>query len=320
MIRKFSIAAAFATALICAASVQAQGYPARPVKMLVGFVPGGTSDLVARLTAQELSKQMGQQFFVDNKGGASGTIAVDMAAKSTPDGYTLLQVPNVHALVRSMLPRLPYEDKDLAPIALTALTHYVLVVHRDIPATDMKSLLEYLRRNPGTHYASAGVGTYQHLAGEMFKRMAKVEMSHVPYKGTGGIWPDILAGRVSIMFENLAVTMPHIRSGVLRPIAVTSLARSSLLPEIPTVSEAGLSGFEAIGWFGLYAPAGTSPEIIRSVNSEVNKMLARPDFIKKLADLGGEPMGGTPEQLFKFHQSEQEKWGKLIRDAGIKME
>lgn len=309
-----------AVMLASAASAHAQDYPNHPVKLMVGFVPGGTSDLIARLTAQELSKQLGQQFIVDNKGGASGTIAVDMVTKAAPDGYTLLQVPNVHALVRSMYHKLPYEDKQLAPIALTALTHYVLVVHKDVPATDMKSLIEYLRKNPNTQYASAGVGTYQHLAAEMFKRMAKVEMQHIPYKGTGGVWPDLLSGRVSIMFENLAVTMPYIRSGALRPIAVTSLQRSALLPDIPTLSESGLTGFEAIGWFGLYAPAGTSPEIIKLLNTEVNKMLALPDVIKKLADLGGEPMGGTPERLFSYHQSEQEKWGKLIRDAGIKME
>ena len=298
----------------------AQTYPDRPVKIMVGFPPGGTSDVIARLTAQELSAYFSQTFIVENRAGASGTIAVNIVAKSRPDGYTLLQVPNTHATTRALFSPLLYEDKDLVPISLIAVTPYVLVVHPTLPVTDLASLLDYLKKHPGAQYASAGTGTYQHLAGVMLQRMASVNMMHIPYKGTGGLWVDVLAGRVPIVFENLAVITPQIKSGALRAIAVTSLKRSGLLPNVPTLAEAGLPGFEALGWFGLYAPAGTPPAIVASLNTEVNRFLRKPEVIQRLADLGGEPLGGSPEKLSSFHQGEQEKWGRLIRDAGLKVE
>ena len=320
MIRLFASICLVLAAIAASFSASAQAYPDRPVKLMIGYVPGGTSDVIARLTAQELSTLTGQQFIVENRGGASGTIATGMAAKARPDGYTLLQVPNTHATVRALYTTLPYEDKDLLPIALTAMTPYVLVVHPSLPVTNTATLFDYLKKNPGTQFGSAGPGTYQHLAGELLQKMAGVTMAHIPYKGTGSMMPDLLTGRVPMTFENLAVVTQHIKSGALRAIAVTSLRRSSLFPEIPSFSEAGLTGFEAIGWFGLYAPAGTSPAIVKYLNTEVNRFLARPEVIRRLNDLGGEPLGGTPEQLSQYHRSEQEKWIRLIKDRGITMQ
>ncbi|CAM9912890.1 unnamed protein product [Phaeothamnion confervicola] len=309
-----------ALALACLAA-HAQGYPTQTVRIVVGYPPGGTTDVIGRLVAQELTESLGRAVVVENRPGASGTIGSGIVAKSAPDGHTLVLVPSTHGTAPALYASLPYEDRDFAPAALVGTTPYVLVVHPSMAATTMAQLLAYLKQNPGkVEYASSSPGTAQHLAGELVQRMAGVNIVHIPYKGSGALMPDLLSGRVPMMFENVAIMTPHIRKGALRPLAVSSAKRTPLLPDVPTVAETGLAGFEVLGWFALLAPAKTPPEIIRRLNADVNAAIARPAIVARFAELGAEPLGGTPEQAAAFIKGEQDKWGKIIRDAGIKQQ
>ena len=313
----------FAGVLLAIASLEAhaQGYPSQTVRIIVGFPPGGTTDVIGRLVAQELSGSFGRAVVVENRPGASGTIGTGVVAKSAPDGHTLILVPSTHGTAPSLYASLPYEERDLVAAALIGTTPYVLVVHPSMPVTNMAQLIAYLKQNPGkVEYASSSPGTAQHLAGELVQRMAGVNIVHVPYKGSGALIPDLLSGRVPMMFENIAIMTPHIKKGSLRAIAISSAKRTPLLPDLPTVSETGLSGFEVLGWFALLAPAKTPPEIIRRLNSDVNAAIARPAIILRFAELGAEPLGGSPDQAAAFIRGEQDKWGKIIRDAGIKQQ
>lgn len=312
-----------AGALLALASMaaQAQSWPAQTVRIIVGYPPGGTTDVIGRLVAQELTESLGKAVVIENRPGASGTIGSGIVAKSAPDGHTLLLVPSTHGTAPALYASLPYEDKDFAPAALIATTPYVLVVHPSMAATNMAQLLAYLRANPGkVEYASSSPGTAQHLAGELMQRMAGVNIVHVPYKGTGALMPDLLSGRVPMMFENIAIMTPHIRKGALRPIAISSVKRTPLLPDVPTVAETGLAGFEVLGWFALLAPAKTPPDVVRRLNSDINASIVKPSVVARFAELGAEPLGGSPEQTAAFIRGEQDKWGKIIRDAGIKQQ
>ena len=314
---------ALAGGLLALASLaaQAQGYPSQTVRIIVGFPPGGTTDVIGRLVAQELSEALGKAVVVENRPGASGTIGGGLVAKSAPDGHTLLVVSSTHGTAPALYSTLPYEEKDLVPAALVATTPYVLVVHPNMAATNMAQLLAYLKQNPGkVEYASSSPGTAQHLAGELVQRMAGVNIVHIPYKGSGALLPDLLAGRVPMMFENVAIMTPHIKKGSLRPIAVSSAKRTLLLPDVPTVAETGLAGFEVVGWFALLAPAKTPPEIIRRLNAGVNAAIVKPAIVTRFAELGAEPLAGSPDQAAAFIRGEQDKWGKVIRDAGIKQQ
>jgi tripartite-type tricarboxylate transporter receptor subunit TctC len=311
--------AATLLALACA-TAQAQ-YPSQTVRIIVGFPPGGTTDVIGRLVAQELTASLGRSVVVENRPGASGTIGGGIAAKAAPDGHTLLVVSSTHGTAPALYATLPYEDKDLVPAALVASTPYVLVVHPSMTATTMAQLLAYLKQNPGkVEYASSSPGTAQHLAGELVQRMAGVNIVHIPYKGSGALMPDLLSGRVPMMFENIAIMTPHIKKGSLRPIAISSARRTPLLPDVPTVAETGLTGFEVLGWFALLAPAKTPTDIIRRLNSDVNAAIARPAIVARFAELGAEPLGGSPEQAAAFIRAEQDKWGRIIQDAGIKQQ
>lgn len=314
---------ALAGGLLALASLaaQAQGYPSQTVRIIVGFPPGGTTDVIGRLVAQELTESLGKAVVVENRPGASGTIGSGLVAKSAPDGHTLLVVSSTHGTAPSLYSTLPYEEKDLVPAAAVATTPYVLVVHPSMAATNMAQLLAYLKQNPGkVEYASSSPGTAQHLAGELVQRMAGVSIVHIPYKGSGALMPDLLAGRVPMMFENVAIMTPHIKKGSLRPIAVSSAKRTLLLPDVPTVAETGLAGFEVLGWFALLAPAKTPQEIIRRLNADVNAAIVKPAIVTRFAELGAEPLGGSPDQAAAFIRGEQDKWGKVIRDAGIKQQ
>jgi tripartite-type tricarboxylate transporter receptor subunit TctC len=305
-----------------ASSAVAQSWPTQPVRVMVGFPPGGTTDVVGRLVANELSEQIGKPFVVDNRGGASGTIAAGVVAKSAPDGHTLILVPSTHGTARALYASLPYEESDFVVCGLVASTPYVFVVHPDLPVKTFGELITLLKANPGRYnYASTSPGTSQHLGGELVKKMAAVDMVHVAYKGTGAVMPDLLSGRVPMMFENLAVMTPHIRKGSLRALAVSSQKRTHLMPEVPTVSETGmgLDGFEVLGWFALLAPAKTPAQVVRTLNAELGKMIAKPAMVTKFAELGAEPLGGTPERAAAYIRAEQEKWGRVIREVGIQL-
>jgi tripartite-type tricarboxylate transporter receptor subunit TctC len=316
------ILVALATAL-AACGAAAQGWPNQPVRIVVGFPPGGTTDVIGRLTAQALSEQTGKPFVVENRGGASGTIAAGQVAKGAADGHTLLLVPSTHGTARALYASLPYEENEFAVAGLIASTPYVYVAHPSLPARSFGELITLLKANPGKYdYASTSPGTAQHLGAELVKKLAGVDMVHVAYKGTGAVMPDLLSGRVMMMFENVAVMTPHIRKGTLLPLAVSSRARTPLLPEVPTVAETGrgLEGFEVLGWFALLAPAKTAPEVLRQLNGELNKMVARPALAQRFAELGAEPLGGTQERAAEFIRAEQDKWGRVIREVGIKLQ
>jgi tripartite-type tricarboxylate transporter receptor subunit TctC len=294
------------------------------VRIVVPFPAGATTDLLARLIANRLSESMKQSFVVENVGGGGGSIGADQVAKAAPDGHTLLLVPSTQGTNAFLYASLPYDtERDFAPVSLIASTPYVFVVHPGMPVQSFRELIALLKKNPGKYqYASTSPGTAQHLGAELVKRMAGVDMEHIPYKGTGAVMPDLLSGRVPMMFENVAVMTPHVKKGSLRALAVSSAKRTPLLPDVPTVAETGmgLEGFEVLGWFGLYAPAGTPADIVRRLNAEVNALIVHPATVQKFAELGAEPLGGTPEALAAFLRSEQDKWGKVIRDLGIKLQ
>ena len=317
--RVFAVGVACVASLFGTAPAAASDYPAGPVRLFVGFPPGGTTDVIGRLVAKELSDILGKPVVVENRAGVSGGIAAGAVARSAPDGLTLLMVPSTHATNPFLYASLPYDpDKDLVPVSLIATTPYVLVTHPDVPATDYPALMKYLAANPGkVNYASASPGTGQHLAGELFGRMADVKIVHIPYKGSSAALPDLMAGRVQMMFENVAVMTPHVRQGSLRALAVTGPKRAALLPEVPTVAESGLTGFEVVGWFGLLAPAGTPAPVIEKLNAAVNQLLARDPVTKRLGDMGADPVGGTTAVFASFLANETAKWGKVIREAGI---
>jgi tripartite-type tricarboxylate transporter receptor subunit TctC len=319
--RRLALEFLAAATLLAPLSALAQ-YPTQPIKMVVGFTAGGTTDVIGRLISNELQEAFGKPVIVDNRPGASGTIGTGVVAKSRPDGYTLVMVSSTHGTARALYSMLPYDtDKDLVPVSLIATTPYVLVVHPTMQATNFRELISLLKQNPGKfEYASSSPGTSQHLSGEMLQRQMGVSILHVPYKGTGQLMPDLLAGRVPMMFENVAVMTPYIKKGAMRPIAVTSAKRTPLLPDVPTVIESGVPGFEVLGWFGVFAPAGTPPDVIKRLNVEINKIIAKPAVVQRFAELGAEPLGGTPEHLGAFLKAEEDKWGRLIRESGIKLQ
>ncbi len=317
------VTAAMLVALSLAASAQgADTYPAAPVRIIVPFQAGGLTDILARSIALHASKHLGQPFVVENKAGASGNIGADLVAKSKPDGYTLLMgsigtnAVNVH-----LFSRMPYDTlKDFSPIGLVASGTLMLVTNPSVPVMDMKSLLAYAHAHPGKlSYASGGAGASQHLAGELLKTMAKVNLMHVPYKGVVQGVTDVVAGQVDMTFD-LATVAPHIRAGKLRPIAVANGQRSAAFPDVPTIAEAGVPGYEASAWYGLFAPAGTPPGVIAKLNAEIVGALNDPALRQRLETLGAEPAGSSPEELARFVRAEYDKWGRVVREAGIRLE
>jgi tripartite-type tricarboxylate transporter receptor subunit TctC len=315
-------AGALAAALIPIAA-SAQQYPVKPVRIVVGFPAGGGTDIVARILGQKLADYLGQQVLVDNRGGASGRIGTDYVAKAAPDGYTLLMA---HIAAVSILPsleaKLPYDpEKDFEPISLVAIAPQLLVVNPSLPVRTVADLVAYAKTKPGQlQFASPGVGTVQHLAGELFKLTTKVDMVHVPYKGTGLSIVDLLAGQVHLDFAAIPPVMVHVKAGKLRPIAVTSNKRYSMLPDIPTVAEGGVKGFEMSTWWGLVAPAGVSPDVIRQLHATTIKALQYPEIKERIATVGAEPVGSTPEQFAAFIRSERAKYAEIITRAQIKSE
>jgi len=300
-----------------------QDYPSRPIRMIVPFPAGGTADLLARQIGQTMGEALRQQVVIENRTGAGGNIGADLAAKAKPDGYTLLMgTVSTHAINPNLYPNMPYDPvKDFAPVAMVARMPNLLVLHPSVPATNVAELIALAKARPGTlAFASAGNGTTQHLAGELFKKMADVDMIHVPYKGNAPAVTDLVGGQVQVMFDNIPVSLQQVRAGKLRALAVTGPARSPVLPQLPTVAEAALPGYNITSWFGLYAPSGTSPQIIERLNREANKALATALIRRRLTDQGIEPAGGTPGQFAEFMRAELVKWGKIVRESGARVE
>ena len=296
-------------------------YPTRPVKIVVPFGAGGLTDIVARAIAQHLTTRLGQQVVVENKSGASGNIGADYVAKSKADGYTLLMGSiGTNAVNAHLFATMPYSVKDFTAVALVASGTLMLVTNPQVPARDLRELLAYARANPGKlSYASGGAGASQHLAGELLKNMAGVDIAHVPYRGLAPAVTDVVSGQVSMTFD-LATVAPFVRSGQLRPIAVANGRRSSAFPEVPTIAEAGLPGYEASAWYGLFAPAGTPQSVIALLNAETNRALADPELRERLRTLGAEAIGGTPQAAQRFVDAESLKWGEVVKKAGIRLD
>ena len=273
--------------------------------------------MIARTVAQKLSPALGQQVIVDNRPGASGMIGAELAVKAPPEGYTLLTVPITYAVTPSVFPKMPYDaEKDLAPVALVAAAPFILVVHPTLPVKTVKDLIALAKSRPGQiNYASASAGGMPHLAGELFNIMAGVKLTHIPYKGAAPATIDLLAGQVSLMFNNMLSAMPHVKSGKLRAVAVTSAKRSSAVPELPTVAET-IPGFEASGWYGAFAPAATPREIIAKLNGEINRLMRQPDVAQRLAGDGVEAVTMTPAEFGTYLHSEIVKWGKVVKISG----
>ena len=310
-------------ALALASAVHGQAYPSKPVRMIVAYPPGGGTDIVGRMVAQKLGEALGQAVVVENRGGASGNIGTELAAHAAPDGYTILMgnvAPN--SINVSLFENLPFDPiADFAPVSLVASTPNILVVHPSTKARTVKEIVALAKASPGKlNFASAGVGSSSHLAGELFRTLAGAQIVHVPYKGAGPAMVDVLSGQVQLYFATMPAAMPHVKSGKLVAIAVTSAKRSPALPEMPTVAESGVPGYEASTWYGLLAPAHTPGPVIARLHDATVKVLRDAALREKLADQGFEPIGDTPEQFAAYIKSEIRKWGKVIREAGIRAE
>lgn len=315
----------FAVALVICASwnAHAQTYPSKPIRFVVPFAPGGGSDLVARTVAAKITEALGQPVIVDNRAGAAGTIGADIAAKSPPDGHTLLLGSNGPLAINpSLYAKLPYDaSRDFAPVSLVTVMPFVLVVHPSLPVKSLKELVALAKAKPGQlNYGSPGNGSTTHLANELLKSMTGMQITHVPYKGVAPAATDLISGQVQMMSGDLSTLLPHVRSGRMRAIAVTAARRSSLLPHMPTVSEAGVPGYEATGWFGVLVPAGTPQVAVERLNAAIVKGLAMNDARERLAALGGEVGGGPPEHFSAHIRNEAAKWSKLINALGLKGE
>jgi len=299
------------------------GYPAQPIRIVVPFPPGGATDIMARAAAQKMTEAWKAQVVVDNRPGAAGNIGSELVAKAAPDGYTLeMGTVGTHAINASLYAKMPYDHvKDFAPIVLVAAVPNVLVVHPSVPVNSVAELIAYAKANPGKlNFASSGAGTSIHLSGELFKVMAGVQMTHVPYKGSAPAVTDLLGGQVQLMFDNLPPSLPHIKSGRLRALAVTTADRAAALPDVPTIAESGLPGFEASSWFGLLAPAGTPREIITKINGEIARWVATPEAKEKMTSIGAIAKGGTPEDFARHIAEETAKWQKVVKESGAKVE
>ena len=300
-----------------------QTYPSRPVRVIVAFAPGGGADIVGRMLSQHLTERLGQSFVVENRGGAGGMIGTDLVAKTAADGHTLLfgqQGPN--AINPSLYAKMPYDAiRDFAPITQATVYPYVIAMHHGVSVTSFKEMIAAARARPGSlSYGTAGLGSSAQLVGELLQRQADIKLNHIPYMGAGPALMDAVAGQVSMVFGDAASTSAQVRAGKLRALAVTGVTRLPLLPDVPTVAEAGLPGYEATAWHGWLAPAGTPPAVINRIQTEVAAILKRPEVRERLARDSIEAVGNTPDQFALHIRAEIEKWGKVVRDAGIKLE
>jgi tripartite-type tricarboxylate transporter receptor subunit TctC len=314
-----------ATGFWVAGQAQAQAasaYPNKPIHIVVTFTSGGAPDILARLIGEKLNAAWGQPVIVDNKPGAGGNIGADYVAKAAPDGYNLvLGTVGTHSINGALYQNMPYDMvKDFTPVTLLASTPNMLVVNNDVPAKNLSEFIALGKKEGKMTFASSGSGTSIHVSGELFKTMTGIDMQHIPYKGRASAIPDLLGGRVTMMFDNMPSSLPLVREGKLRAIGVTSAKRSAAAPDIPTLAEAGLPGFEAVSWFAMFAPANTPAPVVNKLQAEISKILKSPDISKKLLDLGLDPSGSTPAELAAYQKSEIAKWSKVVKDSGAKVE
>lgn len=322
---RIALAAGMAASFLlpCAASAQsAASYPSRPIRIVVTFTPGGAPDILARLLSEKFTAAWGQPVIVDNKPGAGGNIGADQVAKSAPDGYTLVVgTVGTHAINGALYAKMPYDMvKDFTPVSLLATTPNMLVINTDVPAKNLAEFIALGKKEGHMSFASSGSGTSIHVSGELFKTMTGIDMQHIPYKGRASAIPDLLGGRVTMMFDNMPSSLPLVRDGKLRALGVTSLKRAAAAPEIPTIAEQGLPGFDAVSWFALFSSPNTPKPIVDKIQAEVTRILKSPDVAKKLNDLGLEPVGSTSDELATYQRAEIQKWSKVVKDSGAKVE
>ena len=318
------LAAMFAATILLAANeAAAQPWPAKPIKWVVPFAPGGTTDILARTVGDKLSQAVGQPVIVENKPGAGGGVGAEFVAKAAPDGYTIMGgTISTHAINASLYKNLPYDPvRDFVPIVLLARVPNMLVVNIDVPAKSVPELVALLKANPGKYtFASSGNGTSQHLSGELFKSMSGTDMQHIPYKGSPPALQDVMGGQVTMTFDNITTAWTLAKAGKLRALAVTTANRSSVAPDVPTLAESGLPGFEVGSWQGVFAPVGTPPEIVKRLNAEIVKILNLPDVRDKLAGLGAELVGNTPEEFAVMVKAEVVKWADVVKKSGARVD
>lgn len=318
--------ATLATAL-CAASLavatlaQAQSFPTKPINLVVPFPAGGTTDVLARALGQELAERLGQPVIVENKPGAGATLGADYVAKARPDGYTLLMGAVHHTIASSVYPHLQYDfQKSFAPVTTVALVPNILVVNPKVPAENVQALLELARQSPGKlTFGSNGVGTGQHLIGAQFQASGDATLLHVPYKGSGPLTTDLLGGQIDMSFDTITPVLPHVKSGKLRALAVTTDQRSAALPDVPTLQEAGLKNFNMGTWFGVLAPAGTPPDVVSKLNTEMVTILRSPDFGQRMAEIGAIPIGDSSAEMGERIKTDTETYAKLVKDANVQV-
>jgi tripartite-type tricarboxylate transporter receptor subunit TctC len=313
------------TALLvaCASTAAAQSWPTKPIRWIVPFAAGGTTDILARTVAEKLAISLGQPVIIDNRPGAGGGLGAELTAKSPPDGYTIMGgTISTHAINASLYKSLPYDPvKDFTAITLIARVPNMLVINPDIPAHNVAELIKLMKASPGKYtFASSGNGTSQHLSGELFKSMAGVEMQHIPYKGSPPALQDVMGGQVSMTFDNITTALPLARSGKLRALAVTTAKRSSVAPDVPTLAESGLPGYEIGSWQGVFAPAGVPPAIVKRLNNEIVKILNMPDVKEKLAALGAEVVADSSEDFTAMVKAEVVKWSDVVKKSGARVD
>jgi len=306
-------------ALLVPRVAAAQSWPARPITLIVPFAAGGTTDIVSRLIAQALGERLGQSVIVENVGGAGGVLGASQAAKAAPDGYTLFMATPAHTTAPAIHKSLTYDfERDLAPITIVATVPNIVIVNPKVPAKTIGELLAYIRANPGKmNYGSAGIGSTEHMSAELFASMAKLKMEHVPYKGGAPMMADLIAGQIDMAIETSGSATPHIRAGAVRALAVSTAKRTALFPDLPTLAEAGLTGYEFTTWYGLLAPAGTPAEIRERLYKELSEILKSPDIAARFRDIGAEPGGATPAQFAEFIKNETAKMKKVAEEAHV---
>ncbi len=313
-------------AALCAATIAtaatAQPYPSKPVRIVVPFPPGGAVDIVGRTLGEKLAQSMGQQFIVDNRSGAGGVIGSEIVARSAPDGYTLLTVSSAHATNPTLFPKIPYNTgRDFAPVSLVASSSYMLVAHPSMPVKNIRELIGLAKTRPGQlDYSGGSIASLPHLSGELFNLMAGVKMIYVPYKGSAQVTTAVLAGEVPLMFSNMLAIMPFVQSGRFRALGVTGTKRVPGAPEVPTIAESGLPGYEVTGWYGLLAPAGTPKDIVARLSTQTAAAMRAPDIVNRYSSEGADPVGSTPEIFAEVILLDTAKWAKVIKASGARID